>query len=102
MRMIPSDVYQEGIDAVLKYLRSYIPGFQKTVVRVIYEEEAGIGSSKLAKEMKTYLNKKEFSDICIDVAGSCPSLLLKAIGRSFYSHKCILLARCPAMLVKKW
>jgi hypothetical protein len=33
------------------------------------KEEAGIGSSKLAKEMKTYLNKKEFSDVCIDVAG---------------------------------
>ena len=26
MRMIPSDVYQNGVEAVLKFLRDYLPG----------------------------------------------------------------------------
>lgn len=74
--MIPPDVYQKGIEAVLKYLREYLP------------EMAFIDNSSMIAELAVYYNSKEFSDVTFHCK-----------GQSFVAHRVILAARCPSFVV---
>ncbi len=74
------DVYQEGLESVLKFLRGYIP------------EAAGIGSSKLAAQLETIFNKPDYADVTFRADGK----------EDIYLYRYILDSSPPLPLIIPW
>jgi len=76
MKMIPAEVFQKGLEEVLKFLKTYLP------------ESSGIPPSQYSAEMKSLLQSGYAADMKFNVDGMI-----------FPAHKMIIDARCPMLLL---